>query len=166
MSDTLLQVLGADSETQALKIVTEWTREMEQLKAVTGEASLEGAFNAIEQLKAKAAEDGAKVVTLAAKVAELESEKEGVAKAALIAKLSSDGKAPPAMHAFLDGMTLEQLGQFADVAPAFEPSKSAGQPTEAAVKLSDADVRFCESHNLDKVAYLETVKAESAALEG
>jgi len=103
-----------------------------------------------------------KAVELAARVAELEAEKESAARDSIIRKLSEEGKAPPAIHGFLQTLSLEQVEAFGEAA-APVVNKEQAIPAARPVALSDEDEQLIRLTGINREAFIAERKREQEA---
>ena len=160
----LLDKLSAKDEAEALSVVHGWETTTTELLNITNTKKLSDAIEAIKAGRVALSD----VVTLTAKVAELEGEKETTQREALITKLNSDGKAPPAMHALLRKMSIVQLNEFAQVAPVVGAS-SATQPGASSgnvISLNGWQKNLCTQMGIKEDDYIARLKAERDEKEG
>lgn len=149
MSD-LLKALGAETETAALVTLSE--------RAAAHTSLLAERDSLVTKLSAAEAQS----TKLAERIAELEAAKAAEAHSALIAKLSEDGKLPPALHDWARTISTEQLSAFGEKAPAAAARPEPKAPPSDTVTLSDEDERLIRAHNIDRAAFLAARKAEQA----
>lgn len=157
MSEALLKVLGADSDSEAIVIATEHSKWTQQVLSAVEAKSLDEALANIASAKAAAAE----VVQLAAKVAELEAAKKESDRERLIAELADAGKLPPSLHAACRNLPEDKIREIANALPSFaEPA--ATQPDDQIV-LSEDDRWVAKQLMIEPAALAETYKLEKEA---
>ena len=103
-----------------------------------------------------------KAVELAARVAELEAEKEATERDAIVRKLSEEGKAPPAIHDFLRTLSLDQIKAYGEAAaPVVDKTEAA--PAARPVVLSDEDEKLIQLTGINREAFIAERKREQEA---
>ena len=102
-----------------------------------------------------------KAVELAARVAELEAEKEAAERDAIVRKLSEEGKAPPAIHDFLRTLSVEQVKAFGEAA-APVVDKAEATPAARPVVLSDEDEKLIKLTGVSREAFVAERKREQS----
>lgn len=135
----IVVTLGARDEAEAIeKVATLQTTLSDVAGALKVEAKpdvIKGAIQALA-LKAETADK------LQAQLNELTAKAEADKKAGLIAKLSEDGKLPPALHEWAKSQSIESLTAFGEHAPVLAPAakvESAKTEQNGLVTLSDEE---------------------------
>ena len=86
---------------------------------------------------------------------------------AIIKKLNDDGKAPPTMHDLLQGFSMVQLKQFAEVAPVVVGKIKATQPgVSNVIQLSDATKATIKGMGVSEEDYTKQLEEERKLKEG
>lgn len=145
----LLNLFGLDSEASIEREVTAL------LSAVPAARTLGDVREAFVFAKAQAE----KAVELAARVAELEAEKDATARDAIVRKLSEEGKAPPAIHDFLRTLSLDQIKAYGESAAPVVDKKEV-TPAARPVSLSDEDEKLIKLTGINREAFIAERKRE------
>jgi len=156
--EKLFALLGAENEAEATIVVKTWNTNMTALMTATGTTSFDAMLTTVKANAIQAAE----AVGLAAQVATLTAAAESATKADLIAKLSKEGKAPPTLHAFLNGCSVSQIEQFAAGATVVAATVPTAPGAGNVATLTDDEKRVARQLNLTDEAFLAT-KADLAA---
>lgn len=177
MAQKLFESLGAKDEAEAIVIVAEHSRWTRGILSALGATSLDGASKALDELKGEASkvekltEQASHAVELADTVRKLEAEKAERDKAdaerkqgELIAKLSEEGKLPPALHEWAKSLSYEQLSSFGEVAGVVAPKQST-QHKSNPVQLTDEEKRTAKMLNIPLASIEATKKAAVDAVE-
>lgn len=148
----LLNLFGLDSEASIEREAAEL------MAAVPAARTLSDVREAFVFAKAQAE----KAVELAARVAELEAEKEATERDAIVRKLSEEGKAPPAIHDFLRTLSLDQIKAYGEAAaPVVDKTEAA--PAARPVVLSDEDEKLIQLTGINREAFIAERKREQEA---
>lgn len=156
--DEFLKLLGVSSEVAGLSRVTELLRTNSELRALTGANDDATALSAVRGLKDES-------LKLATQVATLQGEKTAAKRDQVIARLSQEGKLPPALHDWAKTQTVESLEAFSAGMPALPVSQSQ-VPAPAAggvITLSAEERAVAQQLGLDPQTLIEEKRRQLAA---
>lgn len=128
MTHPFMVALGVADEAEGMKKIRDLETVFSEASEVCGSKSTDEIRGGLRALKLRAE----KVAQLEAKLSEVEARAEGDKRDALIAKLSEDGKLPPALHDWARTLPLPALVAFGEKAPALvategpKPAKADG----------------------------------------
>lgn len=134
MLEELLKLLGVSTEAAGLSRITELLRLLSELRSATGASDDVAVLAAVRGLKDES-------VKLAQQVATMQTEKLADQRAGVIARLSQEGKLPPALHPWAQTQTIESLEAFAQGMPALHTTAAAPVPAGGAVVTLSAEER-------------------------
>jgi phage I-like protein len=156
MSEKLLGRLSAKDEAEALGVIAGWETTTQELFTATGTTALKDAISAAAAGKVAIA----KLAQVSAELETMKAANEAKEKEDLIAKLSEEGKAPPAMHDVLRQMGMAQLKGLAEVLPA--ATKPATQPAGGnVIRLTSQQKNICKQMMVTEEDYVAQLKAEA-----
>lgn len=156
MEETL-KLLGVTSDAAGVTRVTELLRLSTEIRELTGARDDAAALHALRTGKEEALKLAQQIASLEA--AQLAAKREGV-----IARLSQEGKLPPALHAWATTQTIESLELFAQSAPVVAVSQAgaAPAPAEGVVTLSAEERAVAAQLGLDPQALIDEKRRLSA----
>ena len=160
VSDKLFALLSADNEAEAMTIVKAWNSSMTSMLKATGADSVDSLVAKVQTNAVQAAE----AIKLAQQVATLTKDANDNKRDALIAKLSEEGKAPPAMHDFLRTLSVEQVEAFGATAPTTNTEPAGTKPAGGTVTLSADEAKAAKSFGMTEAQYIEAKKDLDAPL--
>jgi predicted Zn-dependent peptidase len=144
----LYELLGAEDEAAAIVALSERDKSSAALLAERDALT--------EKLSAAEAE----ATKLAERLASLEAERVTAEREALIARLSVEGKLPPALHDWARSLTAEKLAEFGDKAPSANPAPL--PPVSDEVTLTSEDLAVMKQHGLTRDQFIAARKAEKS----
>ena len=159
MSDTLIKLLGAKDEGEALVIAAELGKTVTEFLSATGASTIKDALVAAKANAALPAE----VVKLTADLEAMRAVDVIRDRDDLIAKLSEAGKLPPALHEWAKTQDVASLAAFGEAAPtAAVAGDPPGQPAEGTITLSAEDEASIVACGVDREEFIAERKRELA----